>query len=280
MVCFKAVYNMTGKEVCKICGGTTESVFQANILNKYPVTYWQCRQCSFIQTDEPFWLKESYESAICDLDIGLVGRNIGNADILDCIIGSSFNGAGKFIDYAGGYGMLVRMMRDKGYDFYRQDMYCENLFAKTFDIKDAGRDNTEGFELLTAYEVFEHLANPFEEITKMFTYSKNILFSTSLLPPGKIKDSNDWWYFVPETGQHIAFYTEASLQVIAQRFNTKYYKLSNGLHLFTNKKVSATQLVLLERISIWRFIYKKVLMKKRISLLGTDFNKLIGRDVF
>ena len=26
--------------------------------------------------------------------------------------------------------MLVRMMRDNGFNFYRQDTYCENLFAK------------------------------------------------------------------------------------------------------------------------------------------------------
>jgi len=268
---------MTGKDSCKICESTLQFIFQANVLSKYPVSYWQCTQCGFVQTDEPFWLDEAYGSAISSADVGLVSRNMGNADLLECIINNGFDPAKKFIDYAGGYGMLVRMMRDKGYDFYRQDKYCRNLFAETFDIKDIEQTTAQPFELLTAFEVFEHLVDPWEEIGKMFFYSKNILFSTALLPDQKITRPDDWWYFIPETGQHIAFYTEASLHIIAKRFNTTYHKINGNLHLFTQNKINRNLLQSFMISLAWRTIYKKVFLKKRTSLLGPDHEKMLRK---
>ena len=46
-------------------------------------------------------------------------------------------------------------MRDKGYDFYWQDIYSKNLYATDFEYT----KNTK-YEMLTAYEVFEHLPDP------------------------------------------------------------------------------------------------------------------------
>ncbi len=42
-----------------------------------------------------------------------------------------------FLDYAGGYGVFTRLMRDIGFDFYWHDPYTQNLFANGFekDIK-------------------------------------------------------------------------------------------------------------------------------------------------
>jgi hypothetical protein len=53
----------------------------------------------------------------------------------------------------GGYGMFVRLMRDGGFDFHREDPLCDNLFAQGFDRQDDGT-----FELVTAFEVFEQSA--------------------------------------------------------------------------------------------------------------------------
>jgi len=49
------------------------------------------------------------------------------------------------------------------------------------------------YELVSAFEVFEHLVNPLEEIERMLRLSDSILFSTLLVPtpaPGLA----DWWY--------------------------------------------------------------------------------------
>jgi len=148
---------------CKICSSITENVFSKKILGKYDIDYFKCTQCEFIQIYDAFWLTEAYESAISSFDIGLLSRNNLLTNVSSALIKTFFNGEKTFLDYAGGYGVFVRNMRDAGYDFYRKDLYCENIFAKTFDY-----ENDEGnFEVVTAFEVFEHLDNPLEEIDKI-----------------------------------------------------------------------------------------------------------------
>jgi hypothetical protein len=269
---------------CKICNNTATEIFTATVLKKFNnVQYFQCSNCNFIQTEHPYWLQESYTDAISDLDLGLISRNISLSQKMDVIINLFFDNKAKFIDYGGGYGMMVRMMRDKGYDFYRQDNFCNNLFAKHFDITDLTQNNRSGFELLTAFEVFEHLENPLEEIRKMFTYSKSVLFSTSLQPKKVLKSSDDWWYFLPEIGQHIAFYTEKSLQIVAEKFNTNYYKINDGLHLFSKNRINLKKIVIIEKSRILRFIYYfyyRYLYNQNHSLLSSDVNFIAGRNIF
>ena len=112
---------------CHICQNTTSHIFQTKILKKYDVSYHQCSSCRFIQTDDPFWLPEAYENIITSLDIGLISRNLYLQEQIPNIINTCFIKAKSMLDFGGGYGMFVRMMRDKGFDFYRQDIYCDNL---------------------------------------------------------------------------------------------------------------------------------------------------------
>lgn len=253
---------------CKICGSESSPLFKnrVTILHRYPINYYRCHHCNFIQTELPYWLPEAYSSAITSLDIGLVGRNIRISRSLFSLILSHFDGNGAFLDYGGGYGMLVRIMRDNGFDFYRFDTYCENLFARYFDFEDApGRK----FELLTAFELFEHLEDPVSELQKMLRYSDSIFFSTELVPDRNITSVDDWWYFAPETGQHIALYSEKSLRELAQKFNCNYYTDSHTLHLITRRKLNP----LLFRLSLKSKVAMIVAKAKgRKSLLQQDFD--------
>jgi len=45
-------------------------------------------------------------------------------------IESNLNPDGIFLDYAAGYGLFVRLMRDAGYNFRWSDLYCQNLFVR------------------------------------------------------------------------------------------------------------------------------------------------------
>ena len=74
---------------------------------------------------------------------------------------------------------------------------------------------------LTVFDFFEHMANPFEEISELLKLANNILFTTELQPKKPLLNSNDWWYFVPEIGQHISFFTEEALSQIAKRYFRK-----------------------------------------------------------
>lgn len=226
----------------KITGGNTQKIFSAKILNKYNVDYFKCTETGFLQTEEPYWLEEAYSSAITKLDIGLASRNEGLRDLVVPILNKHFNTNAKFLDYAGGYGLFTRLMRDKGLGFYHSDIYCKNLFAEYFDLTDLP-ENTK-FELVTAFEVFEHMANPIQEIQKITSYGDSILFSTVLQPHEALKSINDWWYFIPETGQHVALYTEKSLAYLAKKFDFNFYTDGISTHLFTKKTLKINPFII------------------------------------
>lgn len=238
------------------------------MLGKYIVQYYRCTSCQFIFTETPYWLNEAYNSAITKLDIGLIQRNQLMTPIVSAVINKWFNPKAKFIDYGGGYGMLVRMMRDAGYDFYRQDLHCVNLYAELFDIRDVKPFRAE---LLTAFEVMEHLVDPQQELEKMLTLSDSILFSTTIQPSDDVLPDS-WWYFVPETGQHVSLYSHNSLKILATNFGLNYYWNSQNIHLFTKKTITNKlfQLITHPRLSSLYNLYKG----NQKSLLQVDYEKV------
>lgn len=223
---------------CKICDSNTEKIFEKIILQKFKSGYYKCSNCSFVQTDEPIWLKEAYQSAITSLDIGMINRNIYLKSESIEIINSCFPEANIFLDYAGGYGMFVRLMRDSGFNFYRQDDYCDNIFAKHFDLKDI---QIKKFDVVTAFEVLEHFENPIKEIEKIFNFSDSVIFSTEIAPESNIEIEN-WWYIAQETGQHISFYSKKSMEILAEKFNKNYYCRNQNIHIFCSKKLTDSQI--------------------------------------
>lgn len=249
---------------CKICSNNANKIFSKKILLKYNVDYHQCENCGFIQTDEPFWLEEAYNNAITSLDIGILKRNNELLQTMPKFIDTFFPQSKRYLDFAGGYGIFVRLMRDMGYDFYRQDIYCENIFSKHFDITDI---DVNKFDVVTAFEVFEHLENPLEEIGNILSYADNLIFSTDVVPEANVEN---WVYIANETGQHIAFYTEKALRIIADKFGKSYYRKKN-YHVFSATEFSKEQIdYAINDISKYRefFGLKKTRLNFRIDRMG------------
>ncbi len=90
-----------------ITGGKTRPIFVAKILGRYDVTYHQCVETGFIQTDDPAWLDKAYNDAITALDLGLVSRNIEKARLTAKLIERAFTNGTDFIDFGGGYGFFI-----------------------------------------------------------------------------------------------------------------------------------------------------------------------------
>lgn len=258
---------------CKICARPASRFGVATVLGRYTVQYFRCKHCGFIQTETPYWLEEAYARAITRQDLGLVGRNILYARITPLIIVALYDRHARFLDYGGGYGMFVRLMRDHGFDFYRYDGFAENLFAAGFDIEDSP---SATYEMVTAFEVFEHLAQPLEEIGKMLSYSCNVLFSTQLLP-APAPSLNQWWYYGLEHGQHVAFYSRDSLRQLALYFDLQLYSCGNALHLLTEKTLPPIVFSLLGRLG-QRAPWLARLIHRR-SLLPRDYAALTGRQL-
>ena len=255
---------------CHICNTPSNESFQVKVLFKYDVTYYRCHECGFIQTETPYWLPEAYESAITSLDIGLVSRNLHWAPAVEAIIRKWFRPEGPFLDYGGGYGLFVRMMRDRGFPFIRLDQYCDNFFAKHFDVTDQPAGKT--YELVTAFEVFEHLADPVAAVGEMLQAGKSILFTTKVLPNPNVTPET-WWYFIPETGQHVALYSLESLHRLAKRFGLQLYSDQHDLHLMTTQPISPTWFrwfTHTRKANLYNYLHPYLAK----SLLDDDFQKV------
>jgi hypothetical protein len=232
--------------ICNICGETSSKIFRRRILDKYDVDYFQCSSCGFIQTEEPYWLKESYLSPINTEDTGIIKRNILLAKRTSAILFYLFGTKGCFLDYGGGYGLFVRIMRDRGFNFYWNDPFTENLFARGFEY-DA--THTQKIELITSFECFEHFMDPIREIEKMLSISSSILFSTETFSSGT-PDPDNWKYYYFSHGQHISLFSLSSLRYIAKKHNMHFYTNGKSFHLLTHRSLNNITFNILLKLSL------------------------------
>ena len=246
---------------CKICGSSSQKVFEAKILHKYEVSYFKCRDCGFLQTEEPYWFAEAVQEAINLSDTGILSRSIFLSQQTATILYFLFNRHARFVDYAGGYGILTRLMRDLGFDFYWDDLFAKNIFAEGFEYS----SKLGEIALITSFESFEHFIHPLAEIEKMLKISPNILFSTELLPT-PLPGPKDWWYYGLDHGQHLSFYSFNTLAYMAQKYHLNFYSNGSNIHLFTPKTLNNTLFKLLLKSSKYGlFCLVKRKMKGRSS---------------
>jgi hypothetical protein len=170
----------------------------------------------------------------------LVGRNTQIAQTLASLLYTAMpsRGRGRYLDAAGGYGMLTRLMRDNGFDFYWADAHCKNLLATEFGY---GSDLGE-CEAVTAIEVMEHLVDPvgFVDETLRHARSSTLIFTTNLYQ-GAVPQPDAWWYYTFATGQHIGFYTQKTLQTLGKRLGLRFSS-ANGLHLLSSHSLNVTRI--------------------------------------
>ena len=234
---------------CKICGNENRFIFSAIILNKYAIKFFFCDFCRFLETEKPFWLDESYEESINRCDTGIIQRNLHYSIISSNIIFNFFDRNMDFLDYAGGYGIFTRLMRDIGYNFFWYDPFTKNIVAKGFEFVQDTK-----IELITSFEAFEHFLDPLKSIESMINISPNILFSTVLLP-SPIPEPPNWWYYGLNHGQHISFYSLETLKFLSNKLNLNLYTNNRDLHLLTEKKMNTHTFKKLTNYSIAKVFY-------------------------
>jgi hypothetical protein len=204
-------------------------------------------------------------------DLGGISRPTLNSVLTKAVVNWFFDGGGRFLDFGGGYGVFTRWMRDEGYNFFHYDQHCPNLFAGGYEADISGAVK---YQLVTAFEVFEHIAEPARTVAHLLSISDSILFSTELLqvpaPP-----ITDWWYYGPEHGQHIAFYTRTALQHLAARFSANYYTNGGSTHLISRRHISEKIFQLVLRPKMRALVNR---WYRRKSLLDEDFAVAMRRS--
>jgi hypothetical protein len=215
---------------CRACNKTANQILTGNLFG-FQVSYFECQSCGYVQTETPHWLDRAYAETINDSDTGIMARNQANAKIVLATLLALGKLDGTLVDCAGGYGILVRLLRDYGINALWSDRYCQNLLARGFE------HTTETADLVTAFEAFEHFVNPAEELDRLLKIAPNVLFSTEIIADPAPKQ-DDWWYFGKEHGQHIGFFRVRTLEKLAR--DRGKYLLSDGAsyHLITDQPIN------------------------------------------
>jgi hypothetical protein len=265
---------------CRACQGTTSDFAQDEVLGHVPVTYARCGTCGMVQAESPTWLGEAYSDAIAKLDIGLLDRCQILANVTAVVLRSERLRGGRFLDWAGGYGTLTRLMRDRGFDFSHTDPFAANIFAEGHEGPPVAGDlpleaGTERrYDLITAFEVLEHLEDPAAALAPLAGRTDLLLTTTQVLPqptPGP----REWDYYTLETGQHITFYTPASLEALARRLGFDGVVTSSLVHLFHRGKVSPATRALVRRPGVAYGLGQLTAMTdRRHSLMMSDYKEV------
>lgn len=219
---------------CDLCEGECVSKGSYLVLGKYEARMAQCQQCGYTFAVEPGWLGEAYSSPMTSVDIGPLNRCIGQASVTKILIEFFHDRHARCLDFGGGHGLFVRRMRDLGYHFFWHDIHCPNLFAKGCEAEFTG---SEHYEMITAFEVLEHLVSPQSSLKRILSSCESFLFSTVLLPE-PFPAFDQWWYFGPEHGQHVSFYTLNSLSKLAGSVGKHLVTDGVELHMITSKRVN------------------------------------------
>lgn len=216
---------------CRLCGGVTEVQFQARLLARNDVSYYRCIQCQLVQSEPPYWLEHAYSRSVSSLDTGLVQRNLYVAQVLSVLLTSLGMRRKAVLDYAGGCGLLVRLMRDRGFNFHWQDLYTPNLLARGFEQQADVR-----YAAVTAIEVLEHLVDVahFFETTLRQMQPEYVIATTHLRPDDL---GADWPYLMAETGQHIALFHSETFRWIARAYGY-HYTGARYFHVLSKRPIS------------------------------------------
>jgi hypothetical protein len=219
---------------CRACGAQTKPLWRGRLIT-HDVQYFECPSCRYVQTEEPHWLSEAYDEVINQSDTGIMSRNIANAQLVIGALWLLKHLDGSVVDCAGGYGILVRLLRDEGVDALWSDPFCENLVARGFEHRQGNAF------LVTAFEAFEHFVHPDVELGRMLAIAPNVLISTMLLPT-PTPAHEDWWYYGREHGQHVGLFRAETLRVLAARHGKHLATDGVSNHLFSERPVSDSSL--------------------------------------
>lgn len=215
---------------CRLCGAGARFLFAQAVLARHEARYHQCPDCGLVQTQPPAWLDEAYGEAISAVDTGAVARNLHARRVLTVFLRLAGAGRAPCLDWAGGHGLLTRMMRDEGFEFFWDDRYAKNLFAIGFEWR---ADRGAPFAV-TAFEVLEHLVAPLDTLRSIAALGPRFVITSTQLYAGVAPDP-DWRYLAPETGQHVAFYRRETIARLGREIGYPHIRTTPQWQLFSRE---------------------------------------------
>lgn len=242
---------------CPVCGGKSHT-FDVVDFNKacsdlrgpfsklsgIPVYYYVCTDCQFCFAPEiAAWDLKVFEDKIYNADYVLVdpdyveSRPQSNAQTLIQLFGMDGSKV-RHLDFGGGSGLMSRVLNESGWNSTTYDPFVD----RSVDPASLGR-----FDLITAFEVFEHVPDAvglIHDLSRLLKPDGIVLFST-LISDGNIVETErlNWWYASPRNG-HISLFSKKSLEVLAAKEAFGFGSFSNVFHaLFRDVPQWASHLI-------------------------------------
>jgi hypothetical protein len=199
------------------------------------------------------------------------------ADFVEVLANSLKVDNPKVLDWGGGYGLLTRILRDRGMRCAHYDPYTEPLFAEKTDLRSDAR-----FDLIVLSEVMLHMTDPVSTLTELLKFSDNIMFTAVIAPPDV---TPDWWYFMPDTGQHVAIFSQQTIPELGSALKVKTLSDKQFFHLVAKDQPGLlTRLLFTKRfipfgVAALLYLKRQVMraLGKSNSLLQNDQEELINR---
>lgn len=230
---------------CPVCGGRCSLLDVVDFnksceeargkfleLSGIPIYYTLCSNCHFCFAPEfTKWELRDFEEKIYNEDYILVDpdyldiRPRSNAKSLMTMFPEHENKI-KHLDFGGGGGLLSRVLQE------------ENWKSTSFDpfVDKSVKPSTLGqFDLITAFEVFEHVPDVCElikNLSLLLAPNGIVLFST-LASDGNIAPYQriNWLYASPRNG-HISLFSKKSLAILGAKEGFNFGSFSDGYHVF------------------------------------------------
>ncbi len=232
------------KHTCPICDNTclfldtvdfNKSCEEVNgkylELSGIPISYMFCNSCNFCFSPEIYtWQLQDFEKNIYNSEYIIIdpdyieARPQANTENLISMF-PHFPKPLRHLDYGGGDGLLAKLLCRSGWNSTSYDPFVN----KGVCIKQIGT-----FDLITAFEVFEHVPDAHVLMSNLRTLLAPggvIIFST-LLSDNQIRPNQKltWWYAAPRNG-HISLFSKKSLQIITKQYGLNFGSFSNAFHI-------------------------------------------------
>ncbi len=149
------------------------------------------------------------------------------------------------------------------------DPYVRPIFSGSSQV-----DELVKREVVVASEVFLHLVDPLRELRNLLNFANSVLV-TAVVPPENV--SADWWYLMPETGQHVSFFPISTLNELARRTTTFLYTDRRFFHLFSKERLPLRQAAIIKwRSLLYLYVFWNYLRRYALRARGKSFSLTLG----